>query len=378
MGEATLFPPVPTRQTLAYCWAQMRPDRRAFALSSAAMVGGTLATTVAAPLLFATLLARIAALPPHAGLWATFGPLLVAYAAILASATVLWRVGGWLNWGATLRSFGRAVTNGYDHLIGLSHRWHTDRPSGEVISTLETFSWAFVELIDTVTWGALRIVVTVLGAIVVLAFVAWPVAVVMALLAVVFVVVLQRRMGGVVAAEKEFSDAHSRATGVIADTIANLTTVRAQATEDREKAHVGRRVAESMTADLRARRVFTSTRLQMESSMAVLNWAAILVGVVLALHHVVAAGAVYLVLFYVVFVGGSLEESFESVRSISRDLGRCAKFAGIAATAPEIVDSARRPRTGGRARLRGVPGHAVLLPPRRAALRPAGPAGGPR
>ena len=145
-------------------------------------------------------------------------------------------------------------------------------------------------------------------------------------------------MGRVVAAEKQFSDAHSRATGVIADTIANLTTVRSQAAEEREKEHVGALVADSISADLRARKVFTSTRIQMESAMAFFNWAAIVVGVVLALHHVAAAGAVYLILFYATFVGTSLEESFEFIRLISRAIGRCAKFAGIAATEPDIVD----------------------------------------
>ena len=59
---------------------------------------------------------------------------------------------------------------------------------------------------------------------------------------------------------------------------------------------------------------------------------------VLALHHVAAAGAVYLILFYATFVGTSLEESFEFIRLISRAIGRCAKFAGIAATEPDIVD----------------------------------------
>jgi ATP-binding cassette, subfamily B, bacterial len=72
--------------------------------------------------------------------------------------------------------------------------------------------------------------------------------------------------------------------------------------------------------------------------MAVFNWAAIVVGVVLALHHVAAAGAVYLILFYATFVGTSLEESFEFIRLIARAIGRCAKFAGIAATQPDIVD----------------------------------------
>ena len=340
MGERTLFPNASTKDTLAYCWRQMQPDRAAFTGACTAIVLGTLANAVAAPLIFAALLSRISQLGPdaHEGLWQSFGPLLVAYAVVLAAATLFGRIGGWMNWGATLRSFGRAITGGYAHLMSLSHSWHTDRPSGEVIATLETSTWAFADMIDAMVWGILRISVTTIGAIVVLGIVAWPVALVMAGLVGVFAFVLRRRMGRVVAAEKEFSDAHSRATGVIADTIANLTTVRSQAAEEREMEHVGALVADSLSADLRARKVFTTTRIQMESAMAFFNWAAIVVGVVLALHHVAAAGAVYLILFYATFVGTSLEESFEFIRLISRAIGRCAKFAGIAATQPDIVD----------------------------------------
>ena len=345
MGERTLFPNASTRDTLAYCWRQMQPDRAPFTGACMAIVLGTLANAVAAPLIFAALLSRIAQLGPHSheGLWQSFGPLLVAYAIVLAAATLFGRIGGWMNWGVTLRSFGRAITSGYDHLMSLSHSWHTDRPSGEVIATLETSTWAFADMIDATVWGILRIGVTTLGAIVVLGVVAWPVALVMAGLVGVFGLVLHRRMGRVVAAEKQFSDAHSRATGVIADTIANLTTVRSQAAEEREMENVGALVADSISADLRARKVFTATRIQMESAMAFFNWAAILVGVVLALHHVVAAGAVYLILFYATFVGTSLEESFEFIRLIARAVGRCAKFAGIAATKPDIVDAPGAP-----------------------------------
>ena len=337
MGERTLFPNASTKATLAYCWRQMEPDRTAFTGSAIAIVLGTLANAVAAPLIFADLLGRIAGHGPHEAV-SSFAPLIVAYAVVLVAATAFGRIGGWLNWGATLRSFGRAITNGYDHLIGLSHGWHTDRPSGEVIATLETSTWAFVELIEAMVWGILRISVTTLGAIVVLGIVAWPVALVMLGLVGVFVLVLHHRMARVVAAEKDFSDAHSRATGVIADTITNLTTVRSQAAEGREMGHVGTLVGDSLSADFRARRVFTATRLQMESAMAFFNWASVAVGVVLALHHVAAAGVVYLILFYATFVGTSLEESFEFIRLMSRAIGRCAKFAGIAATRPDIVD----------------------------------------
>ena len=211
MGERTLFPNASTKETLAYCWRQMQPDRAAFAVACTSIVLGTLANAVAAPLIFAALLSRIAQLGPHEQLWQSFGPLLIAYAFVLAAATLFGRIGGWMNWGAVLRSFCRAITNGYDHLIGLSHSWHTDRPSGEVIATLETSAWAFADMIESMVWGVLRISVTTIGAIVVLGIVAWPVALVMAGLVGVFVLVLQRRMGRVVSAEKAFSDAHSRA-----------------------------------------------------------------------------------------------------------------------------------------------------------------------
>jgi len=357
MGNDTLFPSSSTSDTLRFCWRQVGPHRGQLILGWALVTVGTLTQAVAGPLIFASLLTRVAALPRHASLGRTFGPLLIGYGVVLAASTVIWRLAGWVEWGASLRAFANAITNGYDHLVSLSHRWHTDRPSGEVISTLETFSWAFVELLDTATWGFLRIGVTLLGAIAVLAIVAWPVALVLVALVVVFAAVLHHRMERVVVAAKEFSEAHTKATGVVSDTIANLTTIRTQSAEDLERARVRALVGESVAADLRARKVFAATRLQMESSLAAFSWVAVIVGAILALHHTVEAGAVYLILFYATQVVGLLEESFEHIRSVSRDLGRCAKFAGVAATVPEIKDAASAAElvvTAGAIRFSGV------------------------
>ena len=65
MGERTLFPNASTKDTLAYCWRLMRPDRAAFAGACTAIVLGTLANAVAAPLIFAALLSRISQLGPR-------------------------------------------------------------------------------------------------------------------------------------------------------------------------------------------------------------------------------------------------------------------------------------------------------------------------
>jgi ATP-binding cassette subfamily B protein len=340
MDNDTLFPSSSTKETLSFCWQQIGDQRRGVVGGALLVVLGTALQAVAGPVIFASLLTKVADLPPHASFGKTFEPLVIAYGVVLALTTVIWRIAGWVEWGSSLRAFGNAITNGYEHLVSLSHRWHSDRPAGEVISTLETFSWAFIDLIDTATWGFLRIGVTVLAAVVVLAVVAWPVAIVMAVLVIVFAAVLKHRMRHVVTAAKEFSEAHTRATGVVADTIANLTTIRTQSAETIEARHVASLVGDSIAADLRARKVFAATRLQMESSLAAFSWLAVVVGVVLALDRTAAAGAIYLVLFYATSVVAMLEESFEHIRSASRGLGRCAKFAGIAATVPEIQDAA--------------------------------------
>ena len=65
MGDRTLFPNASNKETLAYCLRQMRPDRVAFAGSCTAIVLGTLANAVAAPLIFASLLSRIATVGAH-------------------------------------------------------------------------------------------------------------------------------------------------------------------------------------------------------------------------------------------------------------------------------------------------------------------------
>src|SRR5579875_472776 len=333
-----LFPPASTGDTVRFCWDQVGPERANTLIGWALIVLGTGLQSIAGPIILAILLTRVAALPRDASFGRTFEGLVIAYGIVLVLTTAVHRIASWIVWGASLRAFGNAITNGYDHLISLSHRWHSDRPAGEVISTLETFSWAFIDLIDTVTWGFLRSGVTVVAAIVVLAVMAWPVSLVMAALVVVFAVVLRHRMSRVVAAGKAFSEAHTRSTGVIADTIGNLTTVRTQSAERIESEHVRELVGQSIAADLRARRVFAATRLQMEGSLAGFSWLAVVVGVVLALRHAAAAGTVYLVLYYATALVQNLEESFEYLRQSSRGLGRCAKFAGIMATPPEIVD----------------------------------------
>ena len=185
MAALSEFPSASAKDTVAFCWQQVAGNKRQLVTAWVVMALAVIVADVVCPLIFASILERVAGLPDHPGAteWSTFGPLLLAYGVAGLVAMAGWRVAGWLEWGACLRSFATGINNGYAHLLELSYRWHMDHPAGEVISSLGNFSWAFAEMVDVASWGLLPVAVVVLSAIGVLAVVAWPAA--LALLAMV-------------------------------------------------------------------------------------------------------------------------------------------------------------------------------------------------
>jgi len=343
MAELAEFPSATARETIGFCWEQVDGQKGQLVASWIVMTLTVVVADVVCPLIFAAILAKVATLPAHstaAEWWRIFGPLLGAYGLAGLIAMIGWRTAGWLEWGACVRSFARGVSTGYHHLLTLSYRWHMDHPAGEVISALTNFSWAFVEIVDSASWGLLPTIVVILSAIAVLAVFAWPAALAMGAMVGGFAFVLARRLPKVRAASEEFENFHSKATGVIADTVSNLTTVRSAAAELHEKVRVEGLTGRSVRADLRARSIFMKTQLQLESSIVIGTLLALIAGTTMAVHHWAATAALYLILYYSAQVAFSMEQSFEHLRSISRSLGRAAKFTAIAGVSAEITDEA--------------------------------------
>ncbi len=300
---------------------------------------GVIITDVATPLVFAEVLDRIALLGPHTRLWPRFGTLIFAYGVLIVVGQVFFRFSGWLQWEGSLRTFANGIHRSFERLLALGYRWHVDHSSGEVASSLSSFSWAFVDGLDNLHWGILRIVVVVLCAIAVLGFYAWPVAVVLIVLTVAFVAVVVKRSGPVTEASRNFSKAHSRAEGTASDVIRNVSTVLVGAGEEAESARLHDLLNTSVRADLRGRRVFMITRVWMSGTVGLMTWASLFVGVLLAVRGDIHAGVVYLVLFYASQVSAQLIESFMQVRNLSRGLGRASKLVALVSTPPEVVDT---------------------------------------
>jgi ATP-binding cassette subfamily B protein len=336
VAELSEFPSASAKDTVAFCWRQVEGHKRQLVTSWVVMVLAVVVADVVCPLIFASILGRVATLPAHrtTGELHTFGAPLLAYGLAGLVAMAGWRVAG-----ACVRSFANGVSNGYDHLLKLSYRWHMDHPAGEVISSLTNFSWAFVEMVDVASWGLLPVAVVVLSALGVLAVFAWPAALALLVMVVGFVYVILRRLRLVREASQEFEDHHSRATGVVADTVSNLLAVRTAAAEPQERERVATLMQRSVGADLRGRSIFMRTQLELESSIVIGTLLALVAGTTMAVHHWASAAALYLILYYSAQVALSLQQSFEHLRSLARSLGRAAKFTAIAAEEVEITDA---------------------------------------
>ncbi len=341
MAELSQFPSASAKETVAFCWQQVEGQKRQLVTSWVVMVLAVVVADIVCPLIFASILGRVATLPHHTVVdeRRVFGPLLLAYGVAGIVAMGLWRVAGWLEWGACVRGFATGTNNGYRHLLTLSYRWHMDHPAGEVISSLGNFSWAFVEMVDVASWGLLPVIVVVLSAIVVLAVFVWPAALAMLVMVSGFVFVLSRRLRMVRAAAEQFEHHHSRATGVVADTVTNLMAVRTAAAEPHERSRVEDLMRQSVDADLRARSIFMRTQLQLESSIVIGTLLALIAGTTMAVHHWATTAALYLILYYSAQVALSLQQSFEHLRQFTRSLGRAAKFTAIAGVEAEITDA---------------------------------------
>ncbi len=340
MAELSEFPTASAKDTISFCWKQVEDQKVPLITSWVVMVLAVVTADVVCPLIFASILGRVASIPLHStvGEWHRFGPLLLAYGIAGLIAMVCWRVAGWLEWGACVRSFAQGLNNGYRHLLDLSYRWHMDHPAGEVISSLGNFSWAFVEMVDVASWGLLPIAVIVLSALAVLSVAAWPAALALVVMVGLLVVVLARRLPMVRAASQEFEDHHSKATGVVADTVTNLMTVRSAAAEPHERYRVEGLMQQSVAADLRARSIFMRTQLQLETSIVLGTLLALVAGTSMAVHHWASTATLYLILYYSASVALCLQQSFEHLRSFARSLGRAGKFAAISGVEVEISD----------------------------------------
>jgi ATP-binding cassette subfamily B protein len=321
---------------LRYYGGQMALLRR-FALPAMLLPAlGSTGISYVAPLIVAALIGRFAA---HGAVTAGEAvPYILGFAGLLLFSEVLWRIGlHFMN-----RLDGHAIENlyviGMDELLTKDAAFYHDNFAGSLTKRALSFATRFGEFADTLMFNVVGNLVPIVFACVILwRYSPWLVAALLGLLAVtaIGVVPLIRRRQRLVDQREE---AIARVSGHVADSIANMDTVRAFAAERREAAEHAARVAEQRRKSILS---WDYSNLRIDTVVAPMSVAAQALGLLLAIALGTGAHGIEAVFVSFTYFSNATSIMFQFnqiYRNLESSLTEAAQFTELLLTPATVTD----------------------------------------
>ena len=330
-----------TKQTLLMYWQYARQYPR-FIWGIAGLLPVTLLTHQFLPqLVVAVMLNKLSeGNYDHANLWNSFGWLIVLYAVLrMTSATVLWR------WIIILldkmeANVQRDIANRvFDHLLAQSQQFHANRFSGTLVSQTTKFMSGYIRLAEATVMQFLPLVLSFIFTAVILL----PKAPVFVAVFFVFCfgyMFITAKGTKIIRAKSSIdAETQSKQTGQLADSLANILTVKSFAATEREKQRfraatdlTHQKTTEHKNID-NSRQLFFST---LTSGMTSVSVALAIASVMLWDANIATA---FLVLDYSANIIGKLWQfSSTTLRDVNRAFGESHDMVEILSQEPGIRD----------------------------------------
>ena len=321
---------------LRYYGGQMALLRR-FALPAMLLPAlGSTGISYVAPLIVAALIGRFTA---HGAVTAGQAvPYVLGFAGLLLFSEVLWRIGlHCMN-----RLDGHAIENlyviGMDELLAKDAAFYHDNFAGSLTKRALSFATRFEEFADTLMFNVVGNLVPIGFACVILwRYSPWLVAALLGLLAVtaIGVVPLIRRRQRLVDQREE---AIARVSGHVADSLANMDTVRAFAAERREAAEHAARVAEQRRKSILS---WDYSNLRIDTVVAPMSVAAQALGLLLAITLGTGAYGIEAIFVSFTYFSNAMSIMFQFnqiYRNLESSLTEAAQFTELLLTPATVTD----------------------------------------
>ena len=321
---------------LRYYGGQMALLRR-FALPGMLLPAlGSTGISYVAPLIVAALIGRFTA---HGAVTAGEAvPYVLGFAGLLLFSEVLWRIGlHCMN-----RLDGHAIENlyviGMDELLAKDSAFYHDNFAGSLTKRALSFATRFEEFADTLMFNVVGNLVPIGFACVILwRYSPWLVAALLGLLAVtaIGVVPLIRRRQRLVDQREE---AIARVSGHVADSLANMDTVRAFAAERREAAEHAARVAEQRRKSILS---WDYSNLRIDTVVAPMSVAAQALGLLLAIALGSGAHGIEAIFVSFTYFSNAMSIMFQFnqiYRNLESSLTEAAQFTELLLTPATVTD----------------------------------------
>lgn len=330
-----------TMATMRFYWQRVRLYPKTLVGLFIAVPLTTLVNNFLPPLILATVLNRLSThdFKPH-DVWGSFGPSLVTYGVlVLLGGVVAWRIVDILVWsleGKVERDIAQHV---FDHLSSQSATFHADHFGGSLVSQTNKLMGSYIRFADATVFQVVPLVAGLIFTVIILAPRA-PLFVGVLMLFAAFYIVsaffvtrVVRRLG---AAQAE---AESVQTGLLADVVTNILTVKSFAGIAFEN-HRFAEATEETHHRLRAMmRGHQKQQMYFGTIISIISALSLTMAVVGVVTFNANLGTVFLILNYTATVASGLFTfSNNALRNYNRSLGDAAPMIEILQNEPEIKD----------------------------------------
>lgn len=226
----------------------------------------------------------------------------------------------------------------FEHLCNKSLDFHSNRMSGGIVSDNSKLNSSVERFWDTIGFTATPVMTTVVAICIALSFIMWQFAIALGILSIVVILIIIKVQMSIAPVSQEVAKKSSALTSHIADTIGNISAVKAFAQEKTEQTKFNNLIGDWIDANNRQMKSVLLVTGTFSTLMAIMNICAFAAAVLATEYHLANIGSIYLVISYTISVVSQLWSVSGATRSYIRIVGDAAPMINTLDEKIEITD----------------------------------------
>lgn len=243
-----------------------------------------------------------------------------------------------LNWKSEVLAMYDLYNMTFDTICYQSMQFHADRFSGSLVSQTNRFVRAYERFVDVIIWQALPLIVTIVSILIVIAFRLPLFALGLLIFIAIFVFIAASTSIKFNKMNEDIANAESKATGQLADSVTNITSVKSYAHEIHEKKRYDKLAQKQRDVTFNFMYANLRRNIKFDFVYVALNAARIVILVFGGLYWSLPLSLIFLIVSYT----GEIMNELWTVNSILKDFNRvfgdAKEMAEILDLTDEVVD----------------------------------------
>ncbi|RYX78611.1 ABC transporter ATP-binding protein [bacterium] len=327
---------ISTSRVLKFLFGLWRISPKLVSLMMVTQASFAILTTVIAPLFVSHLLGNIsngsATLSNSTGLLIGYICILLAGDVIAVRTSIL----------LSFLSVTKMQTSVFDKMIrslmDKSTSFHANRMSGGIVSNATKLNGSIERFWDTIAFTGVPIVTTILSVCIALSFIFWQYAIVLFILSVISAFLIVKAQNRIAPYSQKASKLSSAAVAYFADTIGNISSVKAFAGEETESKMFHEKIMLWKRATLKEMKSVVVATASFGSILTIMNIAAFVAAVIATEHHLGNIATIYLVIVYTLSVVAQLWSVSGLTRTYIRIIGDAGPMIEVIDETADILD----------------------------------------